>query len=236
MVENSNEILSILQKQEELNQELTRLTRPIVYGYARVSTKKQENGNSLDAQIKALKENGATEIVTDTYSGKTMDRPNFSSLIGKMKKGDTLVVTKLDRFARTVQQGLVIIDSLLEKGVKVYVLNMGILDNSPTGKIIRTILLAISEFERDMIVERTQEGKEIARSNPNYKEGRPKKYTKDQIALAMKLLDSYSYTQVEKLTGISKSTLYREHKTYSPLLYQDEFTIPGQMNIEDFIV
>ena len=95
-----------------------------------------------------------------------------------MHYGDTLVVTKLDRIARSATQGIELIQSLLDKGVVVHVLNMGVMDNTPTGKLIRNIMLAFSEFERDMIVERTQEGKAIAKQNPEFREGRPKKYSK----------------------------------------------------------
>ena len=101
------------------------------------------------------------------------------------------------------------IDSLIEKGITVHILNMGIMDNTPTGKLIRTIFLAFAEFERDMIVERTTEGKAIAKEKGGYKEGRPQKFDDEQIAYALALLESHSYTQVTKLTGISKSTLIR---------------------------
>ena len=89
---------------------------------------------------------------------------------------------------------------------------MGKLDNTPTGKLIRNILLSFAEFERDMIVERTQEGKTIARQNPDFSEGRPKKYSRQQMQHALELLKSHSYKQVEQLTGISKSTLIRAKK------------------------
>ena len=73
-------------------------------------------------------------------------------------------------------------------------------------------MLAFAEFERDMIVERTQEGKAIAKLNPDFKEGRPKKFSKVQINHALDLLSEYSYKQVEQMTGISKSTLIRAKK------------------------
>ena len=86
---------------------------------------------------------------------------------------------------------------------------MGLMDNTPTGKLIRNIMLAFAEFERDMIVERTQEGKAIAKLNPDFREGRPKKFSRTQINHALLLLDDYSYKQVEQMTGISKSSLIR---------------------------
>ena len=83
------------------------------------------------------------------------------------------------------------------------------MDNTPTGKLIRSVMLAFAEFERDMIVERTQEGKAIAKLNPEFQEGRPKKFSRTQINHALSLLSNYSYKQVEQMTGISKSTLIR---------------------------
>ena len=81
--------------------------------------------------------------------------------------------------------------------------------HSPTGKLIRDVMLSFAEFERDMIVQRTMEGKSVARLDPDYREGRPKKYSRKQIEHAMKLLEDHSYTQVAEMTGISKSTLTR---------------------------
>ena len=93
-----------------------------------------------------------------------------------------------------------------------HILNMGVLDDTAAGRLIRNVFLAFAEFERDMIVERTQEGKAIAKQQPGYREGRPRKFGKDQIQHAMDLLKDHSYSQVEKMTGISKSTLIRARK------------------------
>ena len=92
------------------------------------------------------------------------------------------------------------------------VLNLGILDNSSTSILMRNVLLAFSQFEREMIVERTQEGRAIAKTKEGYREGRPQKYTGEQLRHAMNLLKDHSYTQVANMTGISKSTLIREKK------------------------
>lgn len=182
----------------------------MIYGYARVSTKGQaEDGNSLEAQEKALKEAGATKIYTDAFTGTKTDRPEFEKLMNELQSGDTLIVTKLDRFARSMSQGSELVSELIDKGIKVYILNIGIMDNTPSSKLIRNVFFAFAEFERDMIVERTQEGKTIAKQNPDFKEGRPKKYSKNQVEHALELLENHSYKQVEDLTGISKSTLIR---------------------------
>ncbi len=146
----------------------------MIYGYARVSTKSQEkDGNSLEYQEKLLRENGAEEIFSDSFTGTKIDRPEFDKLKGRLKSGDKLIVTKLDRFARSAAQGSELIESLIEEGVTVHILNMGVMDNTPTGKLIRTIMLGFAEFERDMIVQRTQEGKEVARGKGTKVDGRP---------------------------------------------------------------
>lgn len=185
----------------------------MIYGYARVSTKGQaKDGNSLEAQEKALKESGASKIYVDAFTGTKTDRPEFDKLMDKIQKGDTLIVTKLDRFARSMTQGSELVSDLIEKGIKVYILNIGVMDNTPSSKLIRNVFFAFAEFERDMIVERTMEGKAIAKQNPDFREGRPKKYSRKQIEHALELLDSNSYKQVEDMTGISKSTLIRAKK------------------------
>lgn len=188
----------------------------MIYGYARVSTKGQaKDGNSLDAQKKLLKEAGATEIFTDAFTGTKKHRPQFDKLMEKIENGDTLIVTKLDRLARSISQGSELVSDLIEKGIKIYILNIGIMDNTPSSKLTRNIFFAFAEFERDMIVERTTEGKMIARQNPNFREGRPKKFNKMQLEHALSLLKDHSYTQVEEMTGISKSTLIRTKKRFS---------------------
>ena len=185
----------------------------MIYGYARVSTKGHaKDGNSLEAQEKALRESGANEIYVDAFTGTKTDRPEFDKLMNKIQKGDTLIVTKLDRFARSMSQGSELVSDLIERGIKVYILNIGVMDNTPSSKLIRNVFFAFAEFERDMIVERTMEGKAIAKQNPDFREGRPKKYSRKQIEHALELLDSNSYKQVEDLTGISKSTLIRAKK------------------------
>jgi len=175
------------------------------YGYARVSTLHQD----LEAQIQALEQEGCDKIYTDKFTGTKTDRPQFNILLKELRKGDTLVVTKLDRFARTTADGINTVKELFEKGVKVHVLNMGLIEDTPTGRLILSVMLAFAEFERDMIVERTQEGKAIAKQKDDFREGRPNKYSKNQIEHALQLLENNSYKQVESMTGISKSTLIR---------------------------
>ena len=144
------------------------------YGYERVSTKGQaKDGNSLEAQEKQLIENGAEVIFRESFTGTKKHRPELDKLMSVLQEGDTLIVTKLDRIARSTVHGINIIEELLAKGVTIHILNMGKFDTSPAGKLMRTIFFAFAEFERDMIVERTSEGKSICReNNPDWREGR----------------------------------------------------------------
>ena len=178
------------------------------YGYARVSTRHQD----LEGQLRQLEEERCDKIFFEKITGTKSDRPEFQKLLQAIQTRDTLVVTKLDRFARSTQDALNTIKYLFEKGVRINVLNLGIIENTSTGRLIFTIFSAFADFERDLIVERTQEGKEIAKQRPGFKEGRPKKFSKQQIELAMSLLDKHSYKEVEKMTGISISTLTRNKR------------------------
>lgn len=182
----------------------------MIYGYARVSTRGQaKDGNSIEAQKKILQQQGAMEIYADAFTGTKTHRPELDKLMNKLQAGDKLIVTKLDRVARSATQGIELVNTLLDRDVTVHILNMGVMDNTPSGKLIRTIMLAFAEFERDMIVERTQDGKAIARQKDDFREGRPVVYKREQINHALELLETRTYKQVEELTGISKSTLIR---------------------------
>ena len=178
------------------------------YGYARVSTRQQD----LEGQLRQLEEERCDRVYFEKITGTKSDRPEFQKLLQEIETGDTLVVTKLDRFARSTQDALNTIKLLFEKGVRINVLNLGIIENTSTGRLIFTIFSAFADFERDLIVERTQEGKELAKQKPNFREGRPKKFNQQQINLAMNLLKNHSYKEVEKMTGISKSTLTRNKR------------------------
>lgn len=181
----------------------------MVYGYARISTSNQANGNGLECQERELRAAGADEIISEQYSGYKMNRPKFSALVKLLKSGDTLIVTKLDRFARTAAEGAVCIDDLVSRGVRVNILNMGIADNSPMGRLMITILLAFSEYERELIAERCQTGKAIAKeNNPFFVEGRPR-IKKIKIDNALEMLGKHSVSEVVKITGISRATIMR---------------------------
>lgn len=184
------------------------------FGYIRVSTRKQaRDGNSLEAQREALTAAGAEKIYTDAFTGTRMERPEWDKLRAQLRRGDVLIVTRLDRLARSVSQASGLITDMIDEGITINVLNLGILSNDSVNTLLRNVLLSFAQFERDMIVQRTQEGKAVARAtDPDFREGRPPKFDAEQLDHAMELLENHSYAQTAKLTGISKSTLIRERK------------------------
>lgn len=184
----------------------------MIYGYARVSTVGQANdGNSLPDQTKLILERYPTaKIVSEAMSGAE-ERPIFNKLIDKLVKGDILVVTKLDRFCRATKEGLEYIDILSGKGVIVHILNMGLIEDTPIGRMIVTNLLAYAEFERAMIKERTMAGKAYKKANdPEYKEGRKIKEVSEFEKFFKKTKKGeLSVVESCKALGISRSKWYK---------------------------
>jgi len=180
------------------------------YGYARVST----IGQHLEHQILELQQASVDKIYKEKYTGTTVNRPVFEQLLKKLQPKDVLVVTKLDRFARNTHEGLEVMQTLFDRHVAIHILNLGLIDESPTGKLIFTIFSAFAQFERDLIVTRTQEGKTYARMhNPNFKEGRKEQYTDTEIIKAYNMhCKGITYKHVAIKTGISVSTLKRRIK------------------------
>ncbi len=178
----------------------------MIFGYARVSGTSQD----LEAQMTELKEKGGcTVIYNEKFTGTTADRKEFQELLSVMEPGDTLTVTKLDRFARSAEDGISHIKELMRKGIRVNILNMGMVEDTAMGRLMLTILSGFAEFERDMIVERLAEGKAVARLREGFREGRPNKFSKAQVAHAVALLEEHSYKVVVEMTGISKTSLVR---------------------------
>ena len=112
---------------------------------------------------------GRGKIYTDTFTGTKIERPEFDRLRAQLRKGDVLIVTKLDRLARSVSQASGLITEMIDEGITINVLNLGILSNDSVNTLLRNVLLSFAQFERDMIVQRTQEGKAVARAtDPNF--------------------------------------------------------------------
>jgi DNA invertase Pin-like site-specific DNA recombinase len=169
----------------------------------------------MEAQINELKNAGCQEenIYFESVSGVKLERKEFQRMLSILKSGDTIMVTKLDRFARSSIDAQTTVKDLLEKGIKVNVLNMGTIENTAIGLIVFQIMSAFAEFERNLIVERTQAGKAIAKTREGFKEGRKPIYSKEQKALALeKLAEGYTFKEVCKMTGMSKSLIIQERR------------------------
>lgn len=186
----------------------------MIYGYTRVSTRKQVEGYGLDVQKnEILNKYPSAVIIDEQFTGTKLDRPIFNNLLETLQADDILVVSKLDRFARNTVEGIRVVEQLFKKKVAIHILNIGLLEDTPMGRFFLTTMLAVAELERNMIVERTQTGKELARLRYDYKEGRPRKYTDENLENAVYLLSFHSYREVIAITGISKSTLVRARKS-----------------------
>ena len=137
----------------------------MIRGYARVSTKGQVLGTSLEDQHKALTAAGCQEIYEDVMSGAKMDRPGFDRLKNDLAAGDTVVVTAFDRFARTVGEAYIQVEEWFKKGVRVWILNLGVIEDTEMGRILMGIMLVFADFERRTIIRRLQGGRAYKRAN-----------------------------------------------------------------------
>ena len=187
----------------------------MIYGYARVSSTTQ----NLDTQVAQLTTYGCQKIFQEKLSGRSLKhRTQFAALLDRLTMGDTVVVTKLDRFARSTQDALNTMATLTERGVSLVVLNMGgdVVDTSTAiGKLLITVLAGIAEFEADLIKERQLEGIAAAKARGVYK-GRPRTYTAHHkgLAHALELLaardrNHLTVNDICAMTQVSRATLYR---------------------------
>lgn len=189
----------------------------MIYGYARVSTDKQE----LNVQVKVLKEAGATKIFKEKISGTSKNKKELNQLLEVINSGDTLIVTKADRIARSLSQLEKVVTDLTASGVTVTILNMGTftsenMDN-PMTKLLFNVLGAFAEFERSMIIERTQEGIKDAKEK-GVKFGRKTKTYKIEGALlhAIEKVERGEMSQPEaaEFAKCSIATFKRRIKEY----------------------
>jgi DNA invertase Pin-like site-specific DNA recombinase len=179
-------------------------------GYARVSTGEQ----TLDLQLDALTKAGCGKVYTETASGAKAERPVLEEVLGYLRKGDTLVVWRLDRLGRSLKHLIEVVAVLAERGIGFKSLTEQIDTTTPGGKLIFHVFGALAEFERDLIRERTHAGLAAARARGRLG-GRPKKLADEkQLALARSLYDG-GQTDIDTICttlGISRATLYRALK------------------------
>lgn len=178
------------------------------FGYARVSTEAQ----NLDRQIDALKKYGVDMIYNEKMTGTKRDRPELTKMLDRMTEGDTVVVESLSRLGRSTKDLIELTELFERKGVHLVSLKESIDTSSSTGKLLFTLMSAIAQFERDVIADRTKEGLRSARARGRTG-GRPKA-NPDAVRKAVKLYRTgeYSVKEIEELTGVKKSTLYRNFR------------------------
>lgn len=176
-----------------------------VFGYARVSTEAQ----NLDRQLDALEKYGVDMIYNEKMSGTKKNRPELTKLLDRITEGDTVVVESLSRLGRSTKDLIELTETFQSKGVNLVSLKESIDTNSPTGKLLFTLMSAIAQFERDVIADRTREGLKSARARGRTG-GRPRTDPAAvKKALRLYATKEYSIKEIEELTGVKKSTLYR---------------------------
>ncbi|TCJ01352.1 recombinase family protein [Cytobacillus praedii] len=178
----------------------------MIFGYARVSTQDQ----NLDLQLDAFSKFGVEEVFQEKMSGGKKDRPQLEKMIEKLRKGDKVVVYKLDRISRSTKHLIELSELFAEKEADFISIQDQIDTSTPMGRFFFRTMASIAELERDIIRDRTKAGLESARARGRIG-GRPKKDRKE-IEKALKLYDTEQYTvkEIEEMTSVSKATLYRE--------------------------
>ena len=176
----------------------------MIFGYARVSTEEQ----SLNRQIDALNSYGVDELLTEKMTGTKRNRPELDRLLDKVRKGDTVVIESLSRLGRSTKDLLALVEQFEEQGIVLISLKESIDISTPTGKLLVTVLSALCQFERDLTVQRTNEGLTAARARGR-KGGRPPKDPKT-MDKALKLYDAktHSIAEICEICGIAQGTLY----------------------------
>ena len=176
-----------------------------VFGYARVSTEQQ----NLDRQIDMLQKYGVDFIYNEKMTGTKRNRPELEKLLERLTEGDTVVVESLSRLGRSTKDLIWLMETFNSKGVNLVSLKESIDTTTSTGKLLFTLMSAIAQFERDVIADRTREGLNSARARGR-KGGRPRTDS-EQLRKAIKLYNTqqYSLAEIEDMTGVKRSTLYR---------------------------
>lgn len=177
-------------------------------GYARVSTQ----GQDFELQREALAAVDCTRIFSEKISGAKQDRPQLNAALDYLREGDTLIVTRLDRLARSTRDLLEIAEKINKAKAGLRSLAEPWADTtSPAGRMMLTICAGIADFERSLILDRTQDGRIRAKAR-GVRFGPPSALTAEQIAHARELLDTKSVSEIAKLLGVHRATVYRALK------------------------
>jgi DNA invertase Pin-like site-specific DNA recombinase len=194
----------------------------MIYGYARVSCQDQH----LEPQLAALQAAGCQVVYQEKASGADNSRIELQRLLARVTSGDTIVVTKLDRIARSTQHLLTVVDQMTERGVAFRVLNFGMDTGTPTGRMMLTVLGAVAEFERTLMLERQRDGITRAQALGHYK-GRDPSARRQGAAVLRSLAAGLSVSQVAGMYGIGVASVYRIKRTAIEASYQPVAREPG---------
>lgn len=191
-----------------------------IYGYARVSTQEQD----LNRQLDILKKFNCTRILTEKISGIKSNRPELENLKELVREGDTIVIESFSRLGRSTKDLIELVEYFEENKVKIISTKENFDTHTPQGKLMLTVFQAFSQFERDLIAQRTKEGLASARARGR-KGGRPKVKSKN-IEKALKLYNSmeHSISEIVKMSGVSQTTLYRYIRKYKKIVEDTENT------------
>jgi DNA invertase Pin-like site-specific DNA recombinase len=177
----------------------------MLIGYARVSTQDQ----NMTLQRDALEKSGCSKIFEDRISGSRSERPGLATAMAMLREGDTLVVWKLDRLGRSVRHLVEIVGALQTQGIQFKSLTDAIDTGTPSGRFFFHVMASLAQMERELIVERTRAGLEVARAK-GIKGGRKRLMTPKKVEAAQKLLSSGTAPrEVAQTLGVSIPTLYR---------------------------
>jgi putative DNA-invertase from lambdoid prophage Rac len=185
------------------------------FAYCRVSTAEQTTDNQLrEIEAAGFRVEGK-RVVTETVSGSTaaMERPGFAKLVDRMEAGDVLIVTKLDRLGRNAMDVRATVDRLAAEGVRVHCLALGGVDlTSPAGRMTMGVINAVAEFERDLLIERTQSGLARAKASGTPL-GRPASLSPEQqAAIRQRRAEGASLGELAKAYGVSRAAIQRVEK------------------------
>lgn len=179
----------------------------MIFGYARVSTQEQ----NLDRQFDMLKEYGADEIIKEKITGTKADRPELNRLLDKLRKDDIVLITDLTRLGRSTKDLFSLVEQIEKKGANVKSLRESWLDTTtPQGKLMFTFMAGISQFERDLISQRTKEGLEAARARGKKGGRKPKlDISKKKAIYELYEQKKISIKDICDMFKITKPTLYK---------------------------
>lgn len=188
------------------------MTTSALVGYARTSTTDQKAG--LEAQLRDLEQAGCTKVFREEISSVATDRPQLAAVLEWVREGDMLVVTKLDRLARSVADLVSITAALKAKGAGLRILAMNLDTATPTGKLMLNLLGSIAEFERELMLERQREGIAKAKAEGKYAGRQPTARAKAKDVLRMRA-DGMSVSDTVSALGISRASVFRILATQS---------------------